>query len=84
MGAREDYMVLRRASVGLTRLAEDDASARILTATAALLRRASSSECAFIRLAKAGVQGELIDLAYAVTGEERPGGPAVLPQEVAE
>lgn len=45
-------------------------------ALASLLRKAGDQEIAFIRLTKAGVQEGVIDLAYAVLGEEREGGPA--------
>lgn len=83
MGAREDYMTMRRAAMNLTELG-DEAAGPILAATAATLRKASASETAFIRLAKAGVQSEMIDLAWAVIGESRPGGPAVVPVEKAE
>lgn len=76
MGAREDYMTMRRAAMNLAELG-DAAAGPILAATAATLRKASANETAFIRLAKAGVQNEMIDLAWAVIGEARPGGPAV-------
>ena len=65
MGAREDFMTMRRAAL-----------VTISAAQAALLFKASCNEAAFIRLTKAGIQAEVIDLAYAVLGEERPGGPA--------
>jgi hypothetical protein len=80
MGTHEDYLAVRRASINLTGL-EVAADSRIMSATAALLRRAASSDLAFIRLHKAGIQDEVIDLAWAVNGEERPGGPAVKPVE---
>lgn len=66
MGAREDFMMMRRAAL-----------IPGLAAQSVLLAKASASEAAFIRLAKVGIQAEMIDLAYAVLGETRPGGPAV-------
>jgi hypothetical protein len=75
MGAREDFEAIRHASGKLTVAAECNGSP-IMGAVAQLMRRAGGQETAFIRLAKAGVQAEIIDLAWAVLGEERPGGPA--------
>lgn len=66
MGAREDFMAVRRASgVPGTQALRD------------LLRLIGDKEITFIRLAEAGIQAEVIDLAYALLGERRPGGPAV-------
>lgn len=72
MGAREDYMTMRRAANLMSGATEPEE-----LATAALLRAASAGETAFIRLAKAGIQNEVVDLAWALIGEPRPGGPAV-------
>lgn len=73
MGAREDFMVVRRAAQRLSHATE-------LTeiGTGILLSRASASEAAFIRLGGAKIQAEVIDLAYAVLGERRPEGPAAV------
>lgn len=76
-------MTMRRAAVDLSQMSIP-AQSTIMAATAALLRRASASETAFIRLAKAGIQDELVDMAWAVIGEPRPGGPAVPVQEEKE
>lgn len=74
MGAHEDYMVMRRAAHHSARTT--DAARPVQHGLTALLSKASASELSFIRLVKAGVQDEMIDLAWAVLGEERPGGPA--------
>lgn len=79
MGFREDYMVVRRAAAHAEMAALFDKPA-LSSATANLLKR-SAREVDFIRLAKAGIQAEVIDLAYAVLGETRPEGPAVVPGE---
>lgn len=75
MGAHEDFMVMRRAAHYSARTT--GAAHPVQHGLAALLARASASDLSFIRLAKAGVQDEMIDLAWAILGEERPGGPAV-------
>lgn len=80
MGAREDFMALRRAAQHLQSskdyaLAELYGDAVILTQTA-LFKRASARELDFIELSKRPFFGEVIDLAWAVIGEARPGGPA--------
>lgn len=76
MGAREDFMAVRRAAQFLGTIAQDESSDAV-TCWQRVLAKASASEVAFIRLTKAGIQEEVIDLAYAVLGEGRPGGPAV-------
>jgi hypothetical protein len=68
MGAREDFMAVRRA-----------ANVPGVAALSALLRKAGTREVDFIRLKKAGIQAEVIDLAYAILGETRAEGPAVVP-----
>lgn len=81
MGVSEDYMVVRRAAVHLERLeAVTRPDVQTVEACAALLRRAAK-ETGFIRLYKAGIQAEVIDLAYAVLDEKRPEGPAAAPAE---
>jgi hypothetical protein len=74
MGVRDDYMAMRLAAHRFTQSA---ALSRVDRAVGALLKRASADETRFIRLRHGGVLAETIDLAYAVLGEERPGGPAV-------
>lgn len=76
MGAREDFMVVRRAAQRLSHATELSE-----IGTGVLLRRASATEADFIRLGKAKIQAEVIDLAYAVLGETRPEGPALTPEE---
>lgn len=76
MGAREDYMAMRRAAALMSGGTEPSE-----VQTAALLRKASANETSFIRLAKAGIQDEMINLAWAVIGETRPGGPAGVQSE---
>lgn len=75
MAAHEDYMAMRRAAHFAERTGDD--SHPLQQGMARLLSKASASDLAFIRLSKAGVQDELIDLAWALLGEQRPGGPAV-------
>lgn len=77
MGAREDFEALRRASGMLEGVHPDSVHGRLRL----LLRRSGAQEVVFIRLHKAGVQAEMIDLAYAVLGEQRPGGSAVVEGE---
>lgn len=73
MGAREDFMTVRRAAQVL-------AAQQVLTpvevAVGKVLGAASEREIHFIRLRKQRAQGEIVDLAYAVLGEQRPDGPA--------
>lgn len=90
MGAREDFMAMRRAVLAMDQAVDVDEWRRHgdplspFQCSAALFRVATRNEVAFIRLAKAGVQNELIDLAWAVLGEKRPGGPAAMEGERGE
>lgn len=83
MGAREDYMAVRRAASWLSTIAQGEPTDPV-TCHQQLLAKASVNEVAFIRLHKAGIQDEVIDLAYAILGEQRPGGPAVVREETDE
>jgi hypothetical protein len=76
MSARDDFMAIRRAAQYLRTIASGEATDQV-TCKQILLERVSSREADFIRLRKAGIQAEVIDLAWAVLGEERPGGSAV-------
>lgn len=78
MGAREDFMAVRRAAVHTDQ--DPEGGPNPYDCMQRLLARASAREADFIRLHKAGIQAEVIDLAYAVLGEEREGGPAVTPE----
>lgn len=75
MGAREDFMAIRRAASALALNAGEPSEAG--RCVQRLLAKASAGEVRFVRLRKGGVQDEIIDLAYAVLREDRPGGPAV-------
>ena len=77
MGAREDFMTMRRAAQYAERTRGPGHP--IQGCLAALLAKASVNEMSFIALSKRAFYPEVIDLAYAVLGEERPGGPAVEP-----
>lgn len=68
MGAREDFMAVRRAAVIMS-----GATDPVELATAALLTKAGSRELYFLEMCKRPFYPEVIDLAYAILGEERPG-----------
>jgi hypothetical protein len=72
-------MAVRRAAARLEAETVDwDRSKPLASdALAALLRKASVNELPFMRLTVPGVQNEMIDLAYDLLGEQRPGGRAV-------
>jgi hypothetical protein len=76
MGAREDFMAVRQAS-GRLEGEWPRHPAEVTSCLQAVLRKAGDQEVNFIRLEKAGIQAEVIDLAYAVLGETRAEGPAV-------
>lgn len=75
MGAREDFETVRRAAHFMSQIAQDEPTDPV-TCHYRVLAKASANEAAFIRLAKAGIQDEVVDVAYAVLAEDRPGGPA--------
>lgn len=77
MGFREDFMVVRRAAVH-AEMAALSGQPALSSALAGVLKKVSANEFRFINLHKIGAQAEVIDLAYAVLGEERPDGPAVV------
>lgn len=84
MAVRDDFMAVRRAAARLEIETADwdrkSGKPLVSDALAALLRKASVNELPFMRLRVPGIQAELIDLAYDVLGEERPGGRAVEPE----
>jgi hypothetical protein len=77
VSARDDFMAVRRAAHFLGTIAQGESSDPV-TCWQQVLAKASAREIDFIRLAKAGIQDEMIDLAYAILTEDRPGGPAVV------
>lgn len=74
MDTRQDFMAVRRAATLMSHATDPSE-----LATAVLLRHASVDELTFIRLGNAGVQSAVVDLAWAVLGESRPGGAAIVP-----
>lgn len=70
MGAREDFMLVRRASVTLEkRDGLDDLNRAVFE----LLREVSAREVDFIRAARKGTGlDKVVSLAYTVLGEKRP------------
>lgn len=75
MGAREDFMAVRRAAHHLGTISQGEPSDPV-TCHQRLLAKASAREVDFMRLYKAGIQSEVIDLAYAILAEKRAEGPA--------
>lgn len=75
MGAREDFEAVRRAA-GKLESDPPGGPANPYACVRRLLAKAGAREMAFFELSKRSFFPEVIDLAYAVLGEERPGGPA--------
>lgn len=81
MGVQEDFDTLRRAAVAMERALADeyrgpDDPPSLFMCSAALFRKASARELLYAELTRRPFYGEVIDLAYAVLGEARPGGSA--------
>lgn len=74
MTARDDFMAVRRAAQYVESGKAHAHGDEVAAAQAALLRKASAREMGFIELYKRTFYAEVIDLAYAIMGERRPGG----------
>lgn len=75
MGAREDFMVVRRAAQFLSTISSgehDDPVACVQR----IMKASGSREVDFIRLYSTPLYAAVVDYAYAVLSEKRPGGPA--------
>lgn len=75
MGAREDFETVRRASQFLRGVAPGGPEDPV-TCVQRILASAGSREVDFIRLYSTPLYAAVIDYAYVLLGEKRPGGPA--------
>ena len=75
MGAREDFMTVRRAAQFLGTIAQGEPSDPV-SCYQRVMATASAREADFIRLYKTPVYAAVVDCAYTILNEERPGGPA--------
>jgi hypothetical protein len=75
MGAREDFMVVRRAAQFLGTIAQGEPDDPV-TCIQRVMRAAGSREVDFIRLHSTPLYAAVVDYAYAILSEKREGGPA--------
>jgi hypothetical protein len=75
MGAREDFMTVRRAAQFLSTIAQGEPSDPV-SCNQRIMAKASAREAEFIRLYSTPVYAEIVDFAYAILAETRPEGPA--------
>ncbi len=80
--ARRDFMAIRRAAQFLGTIASGERTDPATCYQRVLAK--VSTETQFIRLRHSYIRAEIIDMAWAVLGENRPGGPASNWQPVTE